>query len=217
MKKLLLLSLVLLCAAFVAYPVDFKFGVKVGATISSVSNKEAINPNNYLFAEPFLDANSVTFTGGLISQIDLWKGFGVDPELMFQAVSSKFNHNAIVERLAYEELSKIDEKKYSTYNFALPVMLRYKFDFGNGLFSPKIFTGPVISFRLQNSYTVSMRSPVVQFDWRAGIGFILNKKFEVSGSYNVGLTNFAEYFSMVTRPEIRNRAYYWAVGLGYYF
>lgn len=215
MKKLLFL--LMLCLPLASYSFDFRFGIKMGAIISSVSNDDAVNPNNFNFPEPFLDNNSATFTAGLISQLDLWKGFGVDPELMFQTVSAKFNHHAIEEGLPYEDLFTVEEAKYNTYNLSLPVMLRYRFDIGNGFFAPKIFTGPVISLRMQNSNTATMKSPLMQFDWRAGIGMILNRKFELSASYNIGLNDYAQYKNTIDKPEIHNKVSYWTVALGYYF
>lgn len=214
MKKLLFL--LMLCLPLASYSFDFRFGIKMGAIISSVSNDDAVNPNNFNFPEPFLDNNSATFTAGLISQLDLWKGFGVDPELMFQTVSAKFNHHAIEEGLPYEDLFTVEEAKYNTYNLSLPVMLRYRFDIGNGFFAPKIFTGPVISLRMQNSNTATMKSPLMQFDWRAGIGMILNRKFELSASYNIGLNDYAQYKNTIDKPEIHNKVSYWTVALGYY-
>lgn len=213
MKKILL-TVVLSMGMLAANAADFKFGIKLGATISSVENRGDItgsSESETFRKAPFLDGNVAGFTGGVAAKIDLWKGFGIDPELMFQQISGKFN----LKTIHYED--GVEDVKYKVYTLAVPVMLRYRLDLP-GRFAPMVFTGPVVSFKIQSGYSYAMSPASVQCDWRAGVGMMLNKKTEIAASYNIGLGNFTKYAEEnAGYPDISNRASYWTVTLGYFF
>ena len=203
------------CAAivtFAAVSADLNFGIKLGASVSSVKNQDVEGPvdvSEFDSRRPFLDDYVVNFVGGVAAKIDLWKGFGIDPEVLFQQVSGKIDFRSVS---SHKEFSKAN---YRSFNIAIPVLLRYRLDLP-GRFAPFVGTGPVVSFRLQNSYSYAIDPALVQFDWRVAAGVMINKKTEIALSYNIGLGNYAKYAKDVM-PDISNRVSYLGLTVGYLF
>lgn len=213
MKKLFLLIAVVL-SCFSANAVGLKFGIKLGAVLSKVENTNGMADGTDLgqCAYPFTGKSVVSFTGGLAAKIDVYKGFGIDPEIMFQQISGEIYRRAVTEKIGN------DVNKYKVSTISIPVMLRYRFDLP--VVAPMVFTGPVFGLRLQSGYSFALSPATVQTDWRVGVGVMIMKNTEVAVSYNYGLNNFTdykdEYVNAITH-ELHNRATYWTLTLGYYF
>ena len=213
MRKLFLV-LVLAFSALSVNAVGLKFGIKLGAVVSTVENTNGTADGTDLTqcAYPFTGEPVVTFTGGLAAKIDIYKGFGIDPELMFQQISGEIYRRSVT------EISGNDINKYKVTTISIPIMFRYRLDLP--VVSPMVFMGPVFGLRLQSGYSYALSPTTVQTDWRVGVGAMILKNTEVAVSYNYGLNNFTdykdEYVNAITH-ELHNRATYWAVTLGYYF
>lgn len=214
--KRLLFVMMLFGGLLTTQAVDFRFGIKLGASFSEIENRGDVTPSSPTadvnYKTPFVEDCVAGFTGGLAAKIDLWKGFGVDPEVMFHQVSGKLDMNTI----HYEDSRGTVKYKVST--IGIPIMLRWRFDFP-GRIAPEVFTGPVIGIKVQSGYSYALKASSVQCDWRVGVGLVHNKKTEIAAAYNVGLGNVAKYNEgqFGTRPEISNRASSWTVTLGYFF
>lgn len=213
MKKLFCV-LALALSVFSVNAVGFKFGIKLGAIMSKIENTNgaAAETDASRCAFPFIGEAVPSFTGGVAAKIDIYKGFGVDPEVAFQQVSGKMY------RIAVAELSEALVDKYKVFTISVPVMFRYRFDLP--VVSPMVFTGPVFGLRLQSGYSYALSPTSVQTDWRVGAGVMVMKNTEVTVSYNYGLTNFSDYKDGYVHSythELHNRATYWMMTLGYYF
>lgn len=210
--KNVLIVLALMFSALSVNAVGFKFGIKLGALVSSVDNTNGSvdGTDVSIRTYPFIDEPVVSFTGGVAAKIDLYKGFGIDPEIMFQQIVGKYNSYATT-------LDSHLEFKCKVFTLAVPVMLRYRLDLP--VVSPMIFTGPVVGFRLQSTKYFSFDPSLVSVDWRVGIGAMIRENIEVSANYNYGLRNFAQYYEdyNLGNFDLKNRATYWTVALGYYF
>ena len=210
--KNVLIVLALMFSALSVNAVGFKFGIKLGALVSSVENTNGVSDGTNLsnLNYPFIDDWSVTFTGGASAKIDIYKGFGIDPEIMFQQFVGKY----VRPEEANESRSKA---KCNVYTLGIPVMLRYRYDLP--VVSPMIFTGPVVGFCLQSTKYFTFTPSLVSVDWRVGVGAMIHENIEVSVSYNYGLRNFAKYYEEYNyrNTDLKNRATYWIVALGYYF
>lgn len=208
MKKLII-TLALILITLSADAVGFKFGIKLGATFSKVENSNGLSDGtiNSKRELPFLDKNVTGFTGGVAAKIDIIKGFGIDPEVMFQQISGKMEMRAVAD--------DDNTGKYRVSTLSIPLMLRYRLDLP--VISPMVFTGPVFGFRLQSGYSYALSPTSVQTDWRIGLGAMIKGKTEIAFSYNHGLNNFTKYKDGYRHIELENKATYWTVTLGYFF
>ena len=210
--KNILAVLILMLSALSVNAVGFKFGIKLGALVSRVENTNGVSDGTYFsnLDYPFVGESGVSFTGGVATKIDLYKGFGIDPEIMFQQIVGKYVRSG-------EEDENLSQAACNAYTLSIPVMLRYRFDLP--VVAPMIFTGPVMGFRLQSTKYFSFTPSLFSVDWRVGIGAMIRENIEVSASYNYGLRNFAKYYEDYNyrKIDLKNRATYWTVALGYYF
>lgn len=210
--KNILVVLALMFSALSVNAVGFKFGIKLGALVSTVDNTNGVSDGTdmSIMNYPFISDPAVSFTGGVATKIDIYKGFGIDPEIMFQQYIGTYD------RFATTGDSHITTT-CNVYTLGIPVMLRYRFDLP--VVSPMVFTGPVVGFRLQSTKYFSLTPSLVHVDWRVGVGAMIRENIEVSASYNYGLRNFAKYYEEYNyrNIDLKNRATCWTVALGYYF
>lgn len=207
--KKLIITLALLLATVSSNAVDFRFGIKLGATFSKIENSNGLSDGTAVSKRelPFLDKTVTGFTGGVAAKIDIIKGFGIDLEVMFQQISGKMEMQAVA--------NDDNTGKYRVSTLSIPLMLRYRLDLP--VISPMVFTGPVFGFRLQSGYSYALSPSSVQTDWRVGLGAMIKHKTEIAFSYNHGLNNFTKYKKGYRNIELENKASYWTVTLGYFF
>lgn len=201
MKKLLLLVFVTLMS--LSASAQLKFGVKGGLDLTNYTANGAYMEN----------LKGATRTG-----------YYIGPTMKFCPVSFVgVDVSALFEQRSVE-MAKADVKQQS---IVFPANLRIQIPFSR-LLAVSVFGGPQIGFNLSGSKEVSYKDQVREWKWKmsnlsgnVGIGIILFKHLEITGSYNLGLGQTGEFKREKLESAIENiddtRFNSWQLGMAVYF
>lgn len=201
MKKLLLLAFV----TFVSLTAgaQLKFGVKGGLDLT-----------NYTANGTFMENMKGTTQ----------TGYYVGPTMKFCPVSFVgVDVSALFEQRSVE-MAGMTVKQQS---ILFPANLRIQIPF-NSLLAVSVFGGPQIGFNLSGSKDISYKDQVKEWSWKmsnlsgnVGIGVILFKHIEITGSYNLGLGKTGEFKRAKLESAIEDiddtRFNSWQIGMAVYF
>ena len=203
MKKLF----VLLLAVFVALPVmsQVKFGLKVGASTTSISMEDAktIKSGNASYLIGKAESAGYGFHGGLFIRANISKLY-IQPEVLFATRSNNYtfqNVGTIVDSASVKQtFNKLD----------IPVMIGVKFG------PVRINGGPVGSVKINveeliDKPDIEATYAAMTFGWQAGVGIDLLKKLTVDLRYEGGLSKYQNKLQNISLDD-RPNAFLLSVG-----
>lgn len=175
MKKLQLITILLLALSFNANAQLFRLGIKGGINYANQSGGNiTINSNNYN------DPSAITnFHFGLLAEVKLSESFSIQPELLYTTQGADYKNSASTIVLdAYKDYSN------KVGYLSVPVMV-------------KIYLGKTLSLELgpqasllvseKNSFDVK-NANTFDFGLAGGIGINLTKSIFLQARYVAGLT-----------------------------
>ncbi|NNE27020.1 MAG: outer membrane beta-barrel protein [Saprospiraceae bacterium] len=181
MKKIPLLTLILICFLTVQSKAQIQFGVKMGVHSFELSDPKDILFPNSEGSISFSDAK-MGFQGGIYTKIK-FAGVFIEPRVMLNSTQVEYVINDpdsdIINQIGQESFTNID----------IPVLLGFKLLFFDAV------VGPVAHINLDHSSDLfefenySERFETAEYGWRAGLGLGL-------GNIHLGVEyegNFSEF------------------------
>jgi len=141
MKKILS-TFLFLCLFITASQAQIRYGIKGGASFTSLSGKNV---------GEVLDKNMTSFFIGPSAEIFLFAPLGLEASLLYAQRGLKL---------------KSDDKKYKTSYIEIPVNLKYRFR-SLGLVRPYITAGPYIDFKISGKDKFGEINDGVNEQWKA--------------------------------------------------
>lgn len=179
-KRIMIAMLAVLAVAFSANA-QFRFGVKAGVNISSLSVSN--------LGDNLSPSNRAGFTGGLMAEFTVpIIGIGMDASLMYVHRSDM--------NLKGDDVAKLDIPSTKGDYLEIPINLKYKFGLPvvGKFISPYIYTGPAFAFRCsKKAVTDAYESRAVDVAWNVGIGIQLINHLQIGAGYGFGLNNTLKY------------------------
>lgn len=175
-KKILLA--VLLSVVSLGASAEFRWGVTAGA-----------NFTDYVFKQKLVDVtSSVGAQGGVAGELMFpGIGFGIDFGLNYNFHGAKVN-------LGQQHVWAVDgysNEQVRIHSIELPVHIRFKYTNLNGLertIAPFVYAGPVFSFHVADNDVKAIEYPAGSVMLQFGLGAELFERFQVFGSYDLGVT-----------------------------
>ncbi|MDO4511718.1 MAG: porin family protein [Bacteroidales bacterium] len=163
-KAVLILALAMMAIGASA---QLRFGVKAGVGLNS------IHLDN--LPADFESENRTGFTGGVMVELNLPLGLGVDASAMYTRRSGA-----------------IDKYEVGVRDYlSVPVNLKYKFGMPivGSVVKPFIFTGPELAFNIGKKQS-EMGTEYKKFaaSWNIGLGVELINHVQVAAAYNMGIS-----------------------------
>lgn len=195
-----IMALVLGCASANA---QFRFGIKAGVNLNSLSVKN--------LQDSFNSDNGCGFTGGIMTEFQVpIIGLCFDASLMYTHMSA---HTDLFE-LKDNNLSN-DEITPKKDFLEIPINLKYKL--GIPVIHPYIFTGPSFAFKLTGDDNV-LKTKTFQCAWNIGAGVELFSHLQIGASYGFGLNNIMEHvIDINTTDKLKIKNNYWTITAAYLF
>lgn len=201
MKKiysLLIVAAVAMTATVTSNAKLFRFGVKAGLNINSLSLTDPL--------DNFKKDNGCGFTGGLMVEANIpFIGLGADVSFMYSHMSGEVEPTGSVAP---------DQLIHKSKNFLeIPVNLKYKIGFP--VVSPYILTGPSFAFGMGNNFNTKD----VQYAWNFGAGLEIVNHLQIQASYSLGMNNIYKTFKIADNPngDIKLKNNYWTITAAYLF
>ena len=182
MKKLALILSVFLLSA-VSMKAQSGFGIRAGMNFNSMSDLE--------FKDFKRNVDRKTgFHAGILYKLDLPKGFGIQPELLYVQKGGTISE---VQTESSATNSTAASGTIKTHTLQLPVNLQWGFDLI--LFRPFLMASPYLSYQIANESTIDgMKWDTEKLGYGIGVGAGLDIwKFQVSGKYNWDLGKASEF------------------------
>jgi hypothetical protein len=198
MKKNLFLLLVVVLAAGTTAQAQFKYGLKAGLNLSSVSFSGNGSDN----------VNTENFTG-----------FQVGPtiELMIPILNFGFDASLLYSQQGFKIKNISDD--FRTHTLEIPANLKYKIS-ALDLLGVYVAAGPYISFNLSDNLGDAYKSKSFGAGLNFGLGAELLGHLQVGANYKLGLTN--DYGTEIPSgigalSEIKGQAQGWTISATYFF
>lgn len=180
-KRVMIAMLAVLAVAFSANA-QFRFGIKAGVNISSLSVSN--------LSDNLSSNNRTGFTGGLMTEFTVpIIGIGMDASLMYVHRTDNVEQGSSVAGLFNLPSTKGDYLE-------VPINLKYKFGLpvvGN-IITPYIYTGPAFAFRCSGkAINEAWEHRAVDVAWNVGIGLQLVNHLQIGAGYGFGLNNTLKF------------------------
>ncbi len=140
-------------------------------------------------------------------------GFGVDAGVLYSMKGAGIN---LGEKEIWASQGYKNERSYLHY-LEIPIHLRFKYTNLNGfedIVAPFAFAGPSISVLVANNNIKALEYARGEFGLTVGLGFEIKHHWQISGSYNWGMT-YALKTKLLDDFSARNRS--WNIRLAYLF
>lgn len=221
-KKLIMkkfLAIMLLAVIGVCYAVPSKAEFKIGPRIG-------LNVNKLSLDSKMLDgSNRCGFTGGVQAEYmmpDLISiiGLGFNLSLMYTNMDYSVEYTGTDPNIG--TLSK--DTKFGKHFLEIP--LNVKFNIGipvlKKLFSPYVFTGPSVAFRLDKDESKLFSTKTSQWVWNVGLGLEFINKLQIGASYGFGMNNIMDGVELpvigeVNAEKLKASTNYWTVTAAWLF
>jgi hypothetical protein len=190
MKKNVFFLLALLLMTSITAQAQFKFGLKAGVNLSSVSLSGNGADN--------VDTKNLT-------------GFQVGPtiELMIPILNLGFDAALLYSQQGF----KINKENYKTNTLEIPVNLKYKIS-ALDIVGVYIAAGPYANFRLSDDLIGQAKSKSFGAGLNFGLGAELLGHLQVGANYKFGLT---DDYNEITIATIKGQQRGWTVSAAYFF
>lgn len=198
------MALALALAAAAPAAAQFRYGPVLGGTITNLKFKQ--------------DLASVSQTPGMQAglQTELMFpgiGFGIDFGLIYNMAGANVN---LGDKLIWASQG-YGKERIMLHQLNIPFHLRFKYTRLNGLeerFAPFVYGGPDFNILLGHSHCDAMAWAGGDLSLTAGAGVELMRHWQVSASYNWGMT-YALKTQLLTNYSARTRQ--WTVRVAYLF
>lgn len=201
------ITALVLAAAAIFVPqakAQFRYGPMAGVSITNLKFKQDLVTID----------KTVGYSAGIGAEMMFpGIGFGIDLGLYYERRGAKAN-------LGQKEIwssQGYGKENIGLHYIALPLHLRFKYTRMNGLedmIAPLVFAGPTFGFHVGNSklpaFDFSGGDLAVEF----GAGFELFKHWQITGSYNMGMT-YVTKAKILTNYSARSRE--WNIRVAYLF
>lgn len=186
---------ILLYLAVIPARSQLRYGFRFGGDFASASLKNA---------DEFSLVNRSGFTGGLMLEYQFSKcGFAPDIAVVYS------RHNTRLKTPDGELLS------FGRNFIDIPLHLKYKFWLKSfhELFGPMVYTGPVLSVRLDQSRQMPMSPKRLQPGWDVGIGIDIINFIQLTGGYRFGLGNAIYCFEGMPNACLKTDSWHFDVNI----
>ncbi|MDE5744080.1 MAG: PorT family protein [Paramuribaculum sp.] len=205
MKKIIFAFVaVFALAAAPAAKAQFRYGPMAGVSLTSLKFKQDLVSID----------QTVGFSAGVIAEMMFpGIGFGIDLGLYFDERGANMN---LGERTMWQTQG-YGKEHIALHYVALPVHLRFKYTNLNGfedILAPFAFAGPTFGIRLANSKVKAMEYSGGDLGLEFGIGGEILKRWQVSASYNMGMT-YVTKAKILTNYSARSTE--WSLRVAYLF
>ncbi len=169
----------------------FKFGLRGGVNLTSLSLSESAMDN--------LKSNSA--------------GFYVGPTVKFTLplIGLSFDASALYD----QRKAEVAGEDLTTRSLAIPVNVRYGWGLGS-LADIFLFAGPQVAFNFADGPT-NWTMNKSQFSVNVGIGTTLFSHLEVKANYNIACGKTAEFQVADVATNFTAKSNAWQIGLAYWF
>ena len=130
-------------------------------------------------------SNRSGFTGGLMLEYQFEKnGFAPDIAVTY----ARYNSRLV--------LPDGNPRSFGRNFIDIPLRFKYKFWLKSShyLFAPLIYTGPVVSFRLDHNDATPLKTDLMQPGWDVGLGIDAINFIQITAGYRFGLGNAVKDF-----------------------
>ncbi len=183
---------------------QFRYGPAAGVDITNLKFKQNL----------FEVDKSVGFSAGLMAEMMFpGIGFGIDFGLLYEQRGAKLY-------MSDKELwdwQKIGDPRCRLHYVNIPFHLRYKYTRMNGFedyMAPFAFVGPSFGFLAGHNDIRALNYAAGEVGIDFGLGFELFRHFQISASYNIGMT-YALKTKVLTDFSAKNRT--WLVKAAWLF
>lgn len=201
--RFLLISLALIFCASGA-KAEFRYAATAGANYSSLKFKQDLAPIDHV-AGP---------RAGVTGEL-MFPGIGIG--LRLGAFYSMKGAKADLGQRKIWYIDGFRNQSLYMHTLEIPVNLEFKWTRMNGIedyIAPLVFGGPVFDFTIAHSKCSAMEYPLGSIALRAGGGFQLFKRWQLTAAYTWGMT-YAIKAVKLENFSAQNR--YWNVSLSYFF
>ncbi|MDE7376634.1 MAG: porin family protein [Muribaculaceae bacterium] len=179
-KRVMIAMLAVLAVAFSANA-QFRFGIKAGVNISSLSVSN--------LGDNFSSDNRTGFTGGLMTEFTVpIIGIGMDASLMYVHRTDNIQQGTTVAGISLPS-TKGDYLE-------VPINLKYKLGLPivGKIITPYIYTGPAFAFRCSSkAINAAWEKKAVDVAWNVGIGLQLVNHLQIGAGYGFGMNNTLKF------------------------
>lgn len=206
MKRLYAISIIAIALAFIPTGISaqFRWGATAGGNLSTLTFKQDLVEIN----------RTVGYSAGVIGEFMFpGIGFGIDLGLLYNQKGAKVN---LGEKRVWSSLGYGDERVYLHY-VQIPLHLRFKWTRMNGIediIAPFVFGGPDFTILAAHGGCKAFDYAAGELGLSAGGGVELFKHYQISFSYNWGMT-YALKTKLLDNFSARNRE--WNIRLSYIF
>jgi hypothetical protein len=199
MKRLFSVAIII-CGMLCALPAQsqlIRFGVKGGLNETKASFSSSNRTGE----------KAASFYFGPVAEVKVpFLGFGVDGALLYSQTGIKAEDNS-----------------KTVYQREIDIPLNLKYTIGSSMAGIFLFAGPQFGFNIdknesdKNSYH-DYSFKTANLSVNLGIGFKLFKHLQISGNYNLPLTDGADYSNTVAsvkNESVKNKT--WQVGAAWFF
>lgn len=205
MKKLLVVAIFMLSlVGAVKSSAEFRYGATAGINLTDLRFKQDLATVD----------KSVGYSAGVVGELMFpGIGFGIDLGLYYEQRGATL-HLGDWNMWRHEGYGT--ERSYLHYA-VIPIHLRFKYTNLNGfedILAPFAYAGPSIGLLVGHSKLDCMSYPFGELGIDFGIGAEIMRKWQVSASYNMGVT-YALKDKTLTNYSARNST--WAIRVAYFF
>lgn len=205
MKKTLALLLVVTMG--LGYAVQAQAGFKIGPRIGLNVNK--LNPNEGVLSA----SNNCGFTLGVQAEYMTPLSLGLDLSLMYSYMDYKL-----------KDKGNPSDPKFGKNFLEIPLNIKYKIGIPivKKIFSPYIFTGPAVAFKLdKDKDNQTLHTKTTQWTWNVGIGLEFINHLQIGASYGFGMNNIINGKEIgnvtIQTEQLKAKTGYWTVTAAWLF
>ena len=206
-KRVMIAMLAVLAVAFSANA-QFRFGVKAGVNIGSLSVSN--------LSDNFSPDNRTGFTGGIMTEFTVpIIGIGMDASLMYV-------HRTDMDRKGTNVAGIVNLPSTKGDYLEIPINLKYKLGLPvvGKIITPYIYTGPAFAFRCtKKAITEAYETRAVDVAWNVGIGLQLVNHLQIGAGYGFGMNNTLKLVGNPTNtaPGNTGKNNSWTITAAYLF
>lgn len=204
----LLLACVLAAAALLMPATargEMRWGATAGGLVTNLNFKQEIVPVG----------KTAGFSAGIIGELILpGIGFGLDIGAQYEMRGANVK---LGDRLMWSSQGYTGDSRFFLHYLSIPVHLRFKYTRLNGfeeILAPIAFVGPEFGFMLGHSKIDAFSFPVGEVGLEFGLGAEIMKRWQVTGSFDLGLT-YCTKAKILTDYSARSQV--WKVAVTYFF
>lgn len=188
---------------------QMRWGVTVGADITNLKWSQ-----NSFRQEPFSSTKSAGYAAGITGEYEIpGIGFGIGLGLQYVQRGATLG---LGDFPVWSSDGYGKERSYLHY-LDIPFQIRFKYTNLNGFerkLAPLVFAGPTVSILVAHNDLKAFDYTAVQLGLEVGAGAEIFRDFQLTGSYNWGVTNTMKAVKL-DNFSAKNRT--WKIALTYFF